>query len=52
MVMTIREIRNELEEIYKERKSWDGAKGPFMEKYRCTIGEFVILNYSADNIEF
>lgn len=27
--MTIREIRNELEEIYKERKSWNGAKGPF-----------------------
>lgn len=29
--MTIREIRNELEKIYKERKSWDGAKGPFTE---------------------
>ncbi len=29
--MTIREIRNELGEIYKERKSWDGAKGPFTE---------------------
>ena len=27
--MTIREIRNELEKIYKERKSWDGARGPF-----------------------
>jgi len=27
----IREIRNELEEIYKERKSWNGAKGPFTE---------------------
>lgn len=27
--MTIREIRNELEKIYKERKSWNGAKGPF-----------------------
>jgi len=29
--MTIREIRNELGKIYKERKSWDGAKGPFTE---------------------
>ena len=29
--MTIREIRNELERIYKERKSWNGAKGPFTE---------------------
>ena len=29
--MTIREIENELEEIYKERKSWKGAKGPFTE---------------------
>jgi len=29
--MTIREIRNELEKIYKERNSWDGAKGPFTE---------------------
>jgi len=29
--MTIREIINELEKIYKERKSWDGAKGPFAE---------------------
>lgn len=27
--MTIREIRNELEKIYRERESWDGAKGPF-----------------------
>lgn len=27
--MTIREIKNELEKIYKERNSWDGAKGPF-----------------------
>jgi len=29
--MTIREIENELEKIYKERKSWSGAKGPFTE---------------------
>ncbi len=29
--MTIREISNELKEIYKERKSWHGAKGPFTE---------------------
>jgi len=29
--MTIREIRNELEKIYKERKSWSGAKGPVTE---------------------
>jgi len=29
--MTIREIENELEEIYRERKSWNGAKGPFTE---------------------
>ncbi|MCD5390366.1 hypothetical protein LR007_00625 [candidate division NPL-UPA2 bacterium] len=29
--MTIREIRNELEKIYKERKSWQGGKGPFTE---------------------
>jgi len=29
--MTIREIKNELEEIYKERKSWSGGKGPFTE---------------------
>lgn len=29
--MRIREIRNELEEIYKERKRWRGAKGPFTE---------------------
>jgi len=29
--MTIREIGNELEKIYKERKSWSGAKGPFTE---------------------
>ncbi len=29
--MTIKGIRNELEKIYKERKSWDGAKGPFIE---------------------
>jgi len=25
----MREIRNELEKIYEERKSWSGAKGPF-----------------------
>ena len=30
--MTIREIENELEGIYKERKSWSGAKGPFTEQ--------------------
>jgi len=29
--MTISEIRNELEKIYEERNSWDGAKGPFTE---------------------
>lgn len=29
--MTIKGIRNELEKIYKQRKSWDGAKGPFTE---------------------
>ena len=29
--MTIREIRSELQKIYKERKSWHGAKGPFIE---------------------
>lgn len=27
--MTIKEIIHELEKIYRERKSWDGAKGPF-----------------------
>jgi len=27
--MNVKEIRNELEKIYKERKSWNGAKGPF-----------------------
>lgn len=27
--MNMKEIRNELEKIYKERKSWNGAKGPF-----------------------
>jgi len=30
--MTIREIENELEKIYKERKSWSGAEGPVTEK--------------------
>ncbi|MCJ7646231.1 hypothetical protein MUO65_04945 [bacterium] len=30
--MTIREIENELEKIYKERKSWSGAKGPVTEQ--------------------
>ena len=29
--MTIKEIGNELKKIYKERKSWSGAKGPFTE---------------------
>jgi len=29
--MTIREIRNELEKIYEERKSWIGGKEPFTE---------------------
>lgn len=27
--MKIREIRNELQKIYRERKSWNGAEGPF-----------------------
>ncbi|MBE0477628.1 hypothetical protein IBX65_00715 [Candidatus Aerophobetes bacterium] len=27
--MTTKEIRNELGKIYKERKSWSGARGPF-----------------------
>jgi len=30
-VMTIREIRSELEKIYKERRSWVGGKVPFTE---------------------
>ncbi|MDP3297436.1 MAG: hypothetical protein Q8N09_07595 [Thermodesulfovibrionia bacterium] len=29
IAMTMREIRMELEKIYKERKSWNGAKGSF-----------------------
>ena len=29
--MTIREIKNKLEKIYKERDRWDGGKGPFTE---------------------
>jgi len=29
--MKNKEIENEIEEIYKERKSWSGAKGPFTE---------------------
>ncbi len=29
--MTKKDIEKELEKIYKERKSWDGAKGPFTE---------------------
>jgi hypothetical protein len=29
MTITTREIKDELEKIYKERKRWDGAKGPF-----------------------
>lgn len=29
--MNMKEIRNELEKIYKERKGWNGAKGPFTE---------------------
>ncbi|MEW6456866.1 MAG: hypothetical protein AB1410_09180 [Acidobacteriota bacterium] len=29
--MTFREIKKELEKIYKERSSWDGGKGPFTE---------------------
>jgi len=31
MTMTIGEIKNELKKIYKERKSWNGAKDPFTE---------------------
>ena len=29
--MNMKEIRNELEKIYKERKGWNGVKGPFTE---------------------
>jgi len=29
MTITIREIRSELEKIYKERSRWNSAKGPF-----------------------
>jgi len=27
--MNMKETRNELEKIYRERKSWNGARGPF-----------------------
>lgn len=30
--MTNQEIKKELEKIYKERKSWNGAKGPFTDE--------------------
>lgn len=30
--MTIKEIKKELEKIYKERKSWNGGKGPFTKR--------------------
>lgn len=29
--MTDKEIKRELKKIYRERRSWDGAKGPFTE---------------------
>ena len=32
IAMTNKEIKNELEKIYKERRSWSGAKGPFTKK--------------------
>lgn len=30
--MTNKEIKNELKKIYKERESWNGAKGPFTDE--------------------
>lgn len=30
--ITLKEIKNELEKIYVERRSWSGAKGPFTKK--------------------
>lgn len=40
--MTIREIRNELEKIYKERKSWSGAKGP-VTKLAIRLKELILI---------
>lgn len=40
--MTIKEIKNELEEIYKERKSWNGGKGPFT-KLAIKLRELVLV---------
>jgi len=40
--MTIREIENELEEIYKERKSWNGAEGPFT-KPAIRLKELILM---------
>jgi hypothetical protein len=40
--MTNRQIRNELEKIYKERKSWNGGKGPFT-KLAIKRREFVLV---------
>jgi len=40
--MTMREIRNELEKIYKERKSWSGAKGPVTEQ-AIRLKELVLI---------
>jgi len=40
--MTMSEIRNELEKIYKERKSWSGAKGP-VTKLAIRLKELILI---------
>jgi len=40
--MTNKEIRKELEKIYKERKSWSGAKGPFT-KLAIRLKELILI---------
>jgi len=40
--MTIRKIESELEKIYKERKSWSGAKGP-VTKQAIRLKELILI---------
>ena len=40
--MTIKEIENELENIYKERKTWSGTKGP-VTKLAIRLKELILI---------
>ncbi len=49
--MTFKEIKRQLKEVYRERKKWNGAKGPFTAEAIFQRGLILMKQYTLYNLE-